>query len=136
MNYLLGADGLMDFLTVLPPSQIYTGIEYVRSETEEGQYKQELDVFWMYFLKTYMRKSDHHKEKGSASFISLYLYLSLSLSLSLSLFSLLSTLYSLLSTLLSSHFSLSLPLSLSLSHTHTLSCHTLYQDFTSSAVGT
>ena len=48
----------MDFLTVLPPSEIYRGIMYVRSETDEGENKPKLDVFWIYFLKTYMRKSD------------------------------------------------------------------------------
>ena len=58
MNYLLGDHGLMDFLTVLPPSEIYRGIMYVRSETDEGENKPKLDVFWIYFLKTYMRKSD------------------------------------------------------------------------------
>ena len=91
MNTIVGEDGLIDFLTVLTPSEIDRGIEYIRSQSFEGNSnpnhnsnpdpdnnpkgdsKPLLDQFWNYFQKTYMRKSDHHEEKGSVS-LSLPIY--------------------------------------------------------------
>jgi hypothetical protein len=59
ISHLIGQNGIMNILTVIPVEEILSkGIPYCRSRTIETSYQKELDHFWAYFEKTWLRQYD------------------------------------------------------------------------------
>ena len=65
----------MNFLVLLLYDDVNKGIAFIRSKINEGNFVCQLDLFWKYFLKTWMRKSRHHLDKTG-----LYLFTSWNIS--------------------------------------------------------
>jgi hypothetical protein len=55
VNQLIGKNGLMNLLCMVPPSEIKTkAIPYIRSKIDETGYKQQFKEFWKYFVSTWV----------------------------------------------------------------------------------
>ena len=65
ITILVGENGLINFLSVLPPEEILLGIKYIRSQMNEAGFKMMFDEFWKYFVNTWMKKSDHYNDRGT-----------------------------------------------------------------------
>jgi hypothetical protein len=59
ISHLIGQNGIMNILTVIPVQEILSkGIPYYRSRTNESSCQRELDIFWAYFIKTWLKQYD------------------------------------------------------------------------------
>lgn len=62
ISSLMSADGLINILTHCPIEEIEVkAIPYIRERFDEGEYKENFNAFWKYFLTTWMKlfKPDH-----------------------------------------------------------------------------
>jgi hypothetical protein len=65
INQLTHAEGLLGMLTVIPVKEIESkGIPYIRSVFPEGNFKNEFDQFWKYFVKTWLNSYDPKVSKS------------------------------------------------------------------------
>ena len=54
IQQLVGKDGLINLLTVIPPDEIVTkGIPYIREKFDESNINVQMNEFWRYFIKTW-----------------------------------------------------------------------------------
>ena len=72
---LIGTDGIINFLCILPYDLIPKGIQYIRKKMDEGHLKSKFDEFWCYFNKNWMKKTRHFQDKTG-----LYLFTSWNIS--------------------------------------------------------
>lgn len=62
VHELMSEGGLIGLLTVIPIDEIISkGIPYIRLHFKEGKYKGQFDVFWTYFVKTWIHKNYNPK---------------------------------------------------------------------------
>jgi hypothetical protein len=66
----------IEMLTVLLYEDILKGIAYIRAHIDEGSHRPQLDAFWRYFLKTFMKMSTRYDDSSTG----LYLFTSWKLS--------------------------------------------------------
>ena len=64
VHLLVGENGRIDFLVLITYEEIPKGIAYIRSGMKEGTHKKLFDLFWAYFIKTFMKKTDRYDDKS------------------------------------------------------------------------
>ena len=53
ITFIIGADGVMNMLTVIPTEEMREGIRWVRAQVNETADKEKWDTFWEYFWATW-----------------------------------------------------------------------------------
>ena len=55
ISRIIGEDGLINFLPVIPPEDVLLGVDFIRERAMEEDHTAKLDIFWRYFRKTWMK---------------------------------------------------------------------------------
>ena len=65
ISRIIGEDGLINFLPVIPPEDVLLGVDFIRERAMEEDHTAKLDIFWRYFRKTWMKRSTNYKDAGN-----------------------------------------------------------------------